>query len=313
MLDDLHNFFPELLYNSGRFQSVQDVLQYIVAVTRRRFDLFSYGSEIYSTNLANAQRNSVLQPMQSPPFLQPTSPAPQPSPPAPQPVQVEMRPMPAEPVTQPTTQATPPTSPPPQAPPSTATVPRRTYASLFTPGQAQPSLASIFESLMQPTTTPVIPSILATTYATTQPILATDEEASSWLVSLLSGGRSATTNLSQLPASFLEPVPVFPSRDQIRRASSVRTLDATDSSDTCTICQDEMSEGNTIRTLNTCQHSFHISCIDTWLIRNVRCPVCRHDIRELRASNATDQKESDEQDTEYADSMDLGEDEDDTV
>jgi len=29
LLDDLHNYFPELLYNSNRFQSVQDVLRYI--------------------------------------------------------------------------------------------------------------------------------------------------------------------------------------------------------------------------------------------------------------------------------------------
>jgi hypothetical protein len=47
LLDDLHNYFPDLLYGDiNQFRSVQDVLIYIRRQTRNRFDLFS-----------NAQRN----------------------------------------------------------------------------------------------------------------------------------------------------------------------------------------------------------------------------------------------------------------
>ena len=41
LLDDLHNYFPDVLYNSNRFQTVQDLIQYIQNETRSRFDLFS--------------------------------------------------------------------------------------------------------------------------------------------------------------------------------------------------------------------------------------------------------------------------------
>lgn len=43
LLDDLHNFFPDLLYMPSRFHTVQDVLQYIRQVTQDRFNLFSRG------------------------------------------------------------------------------------------------------------------------------------------------------------------------------------------------------------------------------------------------------------------------------
>jgi len=43
LLDDIHNYFPELLYAPERFRSVADVLAYVQVQTRRRFDLFSRG------------------------------------------------------------------------------------------------------------------------------------------------------------------------------------------------------------------------------------------------------------------------------
>jgi hypothetical protein len=41
LLDDLHNYFPALLYEPSAFHSVRDVLDYISSRTRRRFDLYS--------------------------------------------------------------------------------------------------------------------------------------------------------------------------------------------------------------------------------------------------------------------------------
>lgn len=41
LLDDLHNYFPALLYDSSSFASVQEVLAYLQTETRERFDLFS--------------------------------------------------------------------------------------------------------------------------------------------------------------------------------------------------------------------------------------------------------------------------------
>ena len=47
LLDDLHNFYPALLYDSTSFTNVQQVLLYVQAQTRQRFDLFSRGLNSY--------------------------------------------------------------------------------------------------------------------------------------------------------------------------------------------------------------------------------------------------------------------------
>jgi hypothetical protein len=286
LLDDLHNYFPELLYNSGRFQNVQEVLQYMTSVTRRRFDLFTHGREVYSANLANAHRTVGQQSMD----IDSHAPVHQ----AQSPVQVHMQQAPVPAPVNPTPVATAPSLLQPIIP---STGPnRRAYASLFTSpipqqptGQTPaPSQLSSLDALLQLLQPPALTPIITTSYTTT------DEDATGWLMSLLSGGRG----FGQLPASFLEPIPVFPTREQVHGASTIRMLDASDTTTTCTICQDDMSEGNTIRTLNACHHTFHISCIDTWLTSNVRCPICRHDIRE-RTGSATEQKDSEDDDGGY--------------
>ncbi len=43
LLDDLHNYFPAILYQPQRFQNVQDLLQYISRQTQGQFNLFDRG------------------------------------------------------------------------------------------------------------------------------------------------------------------------------------------------------------------------------------------------------------------------------
>jgi hypothetical protein len=81
----------------------------------------------------------------------------------------------------------------------------------------------------------------------------------------------------------MEPVAVRPTAQQIATASTISTVSAEEEENTCAICQDVMAEGSQVRTLNSCEHAFHIGCIDIWLQRHVNCPVCRHDIREAHA------------------------------
>jgi len=47
LLDDLHNYFPGLLYEPDRFRSVSDVLNYVRQNASRRFNLFDYGARQY--------------------------------------------------------------------------------------------------------------------------------------------------------------------------------------------------------------------------------------------------------------------------
>jgi len=43
LLDDIHNYFPDLLYIPERFETVPQVMDYIQHEMRQRFDLFSRG------------------------------------------------------------------------------------------------------------------------------------------------------------------------------------------------------------------------------------------------------------------------------
>ncbi len=55
LLDDLHNYFPDILYNQDRFQNMRDVLRYIREQTHNRFNLFQYGNSLYN------DRDSVIE------------------------------------------------------------------------------------------------------------------------------------------------------------------------------------------------------------------------------------------------------------
>ena len=43
----------------------------------------------------------------------------------------------------------------------------------------------------------------------------------------------------------------------------------------CAICLEELREGDAVKMIPYCKHVFHPHCIDTWLDKQVTCPVCR--------------------------------------
>ena len=43
----------------------------------------------------------------------------------------------------------------------------------------------------------------------------------------------------------------------------------------CTICQEDLREGDRIRAVLRCQHMFHSACVDPWLETHGDCPLCR--------------------------------------
>ncbi|KAI3458704.1 hypothetical protein Pfo_015367 [Paulownia fortunei] len=45
--------------------------------------------------------------------------------------------------------------------------------------------------------------------------------------------------------------------------------------ETCAICLCEFEDGEELRTLPECVHSFHMPCIDMWLYSHSNCPMCR--------------------------------------
>ncbi|XP_019156218.1 PREDICTED: RING-H2 finger protein ATL52-like [Ipomoea nil] len=52
----------------------------------------------------------------------------------------------------------------------------------------------------------------------------------------------------------------------------------------CPVCLSEFQEDENLRLLPKCSHSFHVSCIDTWLKSHSNCPLCRSNIVFLNPS-----------------------------
>jgi hypothetical protein len=48
LLDDIHNYFPALLYDTGRFQNVANVFSYVRNQLDTRFNLFHHGASLYA-------------------------------------------------------------------------------------------------------------------------------------------------------------------------------------------------------------------------------------------------------------------------
>ena len=84
-----------------------------------------------------------------------------------------------------------------------------------------------------------------------------------------------------IPPNFFDPVPIVPSMEQVEAASICLTVDVSATEQVCSICQENYRVGDEQRCLRHCAHMFHKQCIDRWFMSNVRCPLCRHDIREV--------------------------------
>jgi hypothetical protein len=63
--------------------------------------------------------------------------------------------------------------------------------------------------------------------------------------------------------------------DIITRSTHLETAQQTQE-DQCAICQDHMTEGQSLRTILHCHHVFHQTCIDVWFQTHATCPTCRH-------------------------------------
>lgn len=49
----------------------------------------------------------------------------------------------------------------------------------------------------------------------------------------------------------------------------------------CAICLEDLMDGELCQTLPECQHTFHSSCINPWLIKTQNCPVCRQSLPDV--------------------------------
>ena len=212
LLNDLHNHFPDLLYQPQRFRSVPDVLNYVISVANQN-------------PYERAQATRTLQ----------TSASAVPSASATRVHRIPIR----------------------SADDTGSTL----YQYLH--GSRLPETEVVFTS------------------QSTRPQSALFNR--NWL-----GSSSTDTLLTNLIGQIFEApslhnfldqsVTVHPTAEQIHQytitTTAPRAMD-----DNCAICQDPIEQGQNMRILNYCTHSFHTTCIDTWFTTHVTCPTCRHDIR----------------------------------
>ncbi|KAL8545840.1 hypothetical protein ACS0TY_005820 [Phlomoides rotata] len=70
---------------------------------------------------------------------------------------------------------------------------------------------------------------------------------------------------SGLDQAFIDALPVF----------SYKEIVGAEEPFDCAVCLCEFSETDQLRLLPMCSHAFHMNCIDTWLLSNSTCPLCR--------------------------------------
>ena len=69
LLDDLHNYFPGLLYEQGRYQNLSQVFSYVRHQMNTRFNLHAYGASLYRNSSQRTPREPPVResPLREPP------------------------------------------------------------------------------------------------------------------------------------------------------------------------------------------------------------------------------------------------------
>lgn len=87
--------------------------------------------------------------------------------------------------------------------------------------------------------------------------------------------RPTQTFTINIPADFLESVPVPVSEQQMTHA----TTSVHPTTGACPICTDGFLPEQSCTKINHCEHIFHRDCLRQWFQINPQCPMCRFDVR----------------------------------
>jgi hypothetical protein len=115
-----------------------------------------------------------------------------------------------------------------------------------------------------------------------------------------------------LQNTSLQDVIVTPTTEQIANATEIIQFNEAISNNniSCPITLDSFVNGENVCRIKHCSHLFKQNALHDWFRRNVRCPVCRYDIRDYQpdvgntginiVNNETDDDDDDDVDDEYS-------------
>lgn len=89
--------------------------------------------------------------------------------------------------------------------------------------------------------------------------------------------------------NFLSPVPVIPSEEQISNATETILYSTIiePSYTSCPISYEDFNRDSNVMRILHCGHYFEPNSLRTWFRNNVRCPICRYDIRNYNLNNTS--------------------------
>jgi hypothetical protein len=112
--------------------------------------------------------------------------------------------------------------------------------------------------------------------------------------------RTSNAIINEILRSFLDPVPIRPTREQINAATTVRRFGDIEQpvNSSCPICMDVFNENDDVTQL-FCGHIFTSSEIGRWFESHTRCPLCNVDIRDaiVTPSSNADTDTTNQEDT----------------
>lgn len=249
LLNELHLYFPELLYRPERFQNVQEVLGYIGEVARenpyereRRRHLRSVVGDHREEKQEEKQEAEEKREQEEPSAYA---------------FQASSSAYSVVPPTSSASEATEPSSAP------------------SAPSASSLDADALIRALLHRRHEMAPPRLPSSRFRLSVPMNLTTFLSSS---EYSAPAPSALQGLSILQ-DFFRPVAVRPTEEQLAQNTYVYCSDIPHN-ENCSICQDPMEAGQETRTLLACSHCFHRECIDRWFQENVRCPTCRRDVRE---------------------------------
>lgn len=110
------------------------------------------------------------------------------------------------------------------------------------------------------------------------------------LNSLFSGtNNTVTETVTFIPNTHSVQQPQPPSDglslNDLRNYTTLTTGDTPSPEIKCEICHDAIQNGDILRMINVCNHSFHQECVDSWFENNQICPYCRCNVIEEPINN----------------------------